>query len=455
VDGVSPYGFPEAYAVGVIVQKFGGSSVADAAKIRHCASRIAEAKRQGHDVAVVVSARGDTTDDLLAMAAEITDAPDKREMDQLLATGEQISISLMSMALKTMGLDAVSLTGGQCGIRTDGSHTRARIVDVDPVRMESAFKAGKIPVVAGFQGVCETGDVTTLGRGGSDTTAVALAAALKADECQIFTDVDGVYTADPRIVPHAYLKEVISYDEMMEAASQGAKVMHLRAVELGKKAGVPIRVLHSLRHGRGTLITDDVTSMETQRAVSSVALKTDMGRVTLAGLPNQPGLQRRIFDRIAAAGISIDDIIQTEALGRGGNGGADAGQAFAQTHADTPTSGLCNIVFTLDKTDLADVRPLIEKVLEEIGQGRLHVDLGLAKVSAVGVGMQSQPGVAAKMFKALAEVGIRIANITTSEIKISCIVDEADGKTGLRAVHDAFELGTPVVTTARTGAKVG
>ncbi len=437
----------------VIVQKFGGSSVADAAKLRHCASRVAEVRRRGDHVAVVVSARGDTTDDLLALAAEVSETPDKREMDQLLATGEQVSISLMSMALKGMGLDAISLTGAQCGVRTDGAHTRARITGVDPARMEREFAAGRVPVVAGFQGIADSGDVTTLGRGGSDTTAVALAAALKADECQIFTDVDGVYTADPRIVPHAYLKETISYDEMMEAASQGAKVMHLRAVELGKKSGVPIRVLHSLRHGRGTLITDDVTSMETQRAVSSVALKTDIGRVTLAGLPNQPGLQRRIFDRIAAAGISIDDIIQTEALAGGnGGGGGDAGQTFAQTRADTPTSGLCNIVFTLDKTDLADVRPLIERVLEELGQGRVHVDLGLAKVSAVGVGMQSQPGVAARMFRALADAGIRIANITTSEIKISCIVDEADGKTGLRAVHDAFDLGTPVVHGTHSGA---
>lgn len=439
----------------VIVQKFGGSSVADAAKLRHCASRVAECRRQGHDVAVVVSARGDTTDDLLALAAEVSDTPDKREMDQLLATGEQISISLMSMTLKSMGLDATSLTGAQCGIRTDQSHTRARITGVDPARMMTEFAAGRVPVVAGFQGVCESGDVTTLGRGGSDTTAVALAASLKADECQIFTDVDGVYTADPRIVPHAHLKETISYDEMMEAASQGAKVMHLRAVELGKKSGVPIRVLHSLRHGRGTLITDDARSMETQRAVSSVALKTDIGRVTLAALPNQPGLQRRIFDRIAAAGISIDDIIQTEALAGGGNGGGEAGQTFAQTRADAPTTGLCNIVFTLDKTDLADVRPLIERVLEELGQGRIHVDLGLAKVSAVGVGMQSQPGVAARMFRALADAGIRIANITTSEIKISCIVDEGDGKTGLRAVHDAFELGAPVVAGAHRRAPVG
>lgn len=431
----------------VIVQKFGGSSVADSARIRHCASRVAEAKRNGHHVAVVVSARGDTTDDLLALAGELGENPDKREIDQLLATGEQISIALMSMALKGMGIDAVSLTGGQCGIRTDAQHTRARIVAVETSRLEREFRAGRVPVIAGFQGVDERGDVTTLGRGGSDTTAVAVAAALRADECQIFTDVEGVYTADPRIVPHARLKPVISYDEMMEAASQGAKVMHLRAVELGKKEGVPIRVLHSLRGSAGgggaggTLITDDVSSMETQRAVSSVALKTDIGRVTLAGLPNQPGLQRMIFDRIAAAGISVDDIIQTETLGPVGQEG---GPDFVQSHAESPTSGLCNVVFTLDKTDLADVRPLVERVLEELGHGRLHVDLGLAKVSAVGVGMQSQPGVAATMFRALSEAdggGIRIANITTSEIKISCIVDEADGKRALRAVHDAFDLG--------------
>lgn len=429
----------------VIVQKFGGSSVADAARIRHCAGRIAEAKRRGDSVAVVVSARGDTTDDLIALAGELSEQPDKREMDQLLACGEQISISLMSMALKGMGLEAVSLTGAQCGIRTDGQHTRARIRSVDPTRLKSEFAAGRVPVVAGFQGVTDSGDVTTLGRGGSDTTAVALAAAVGADECEIYTDVDGVYTADPRVVPHARLLDTIRYDEMMEAASQGARVMHLRAVELGKKAGVPIRVLHSTRHGRGTLITDTGNGMETARAVSTAALKTDIGRVTLAGLPNRPGLQRLFFDRIAAAGISVDDIIQTEALGLGGKEG---GEDFARSHTDTPTSGHCNIVFTLDKADLADVKPLVEAALTELGHGRLHIDLGLAKVSAVGVGMQSQPGVAARMFKALADAGIRIANITTSEIKISCILDEADGKNALNVVHDAFELGSPVVTSA-------
>jgi aspartate kinase len=351
-------------------------------------------------------------------------------MDQLLATGEQVSIALMALALQGMGIASVSLTGGQCGIRTDGAHSRARISGIDPRRVVHEFERMRVPVVAGFQGVYRdpsgmVEDVTTLGRGGSDTTAVALAAALGNAECEIYTDVDGVYTADPRVVEDARLLEKISYEEMMEAASQGAKVMHLRAVELGRKAGVAIRVLHSMRHGPGTLICDVRESMETQQAVTTVALKTDIGRVTIAGLPNRAGIQRDIFDKIAGARISVDDIIQADTEGQGG-----------------PT---CGIVFTVDKTDLAEVRALVEGVVAAIGQGSVHEDLGLAKVSAVGVGMQSQPGVAAQMFQALAEAGIRIANITTSEIKISCLVDEADGKAGLRAVHAAFNLGTAVV----------
>ncbi len=438
--------------MGIIVQKFGGSSVADAARMRHCASRAIDARRRGHQVAVVVSARGDTTDDLIALAAELGESvargteQNKREMDQLLATGEQVSIALMAMVLKGLGVDAISLTGAQAGIRTDASHTRARVADIDTTRLKAELDAGRVPVVAGFQGITPAGDVATLGRGGSDTTAVAIAAALGAEECEIYTDVDGVYTADPRVVPHARLRPTIGYDEMMEAASQGAKVMHLRAVELGKNFSVPIRVLHSMRHGRGTLITSDPgLSMEQQRAVSTVALKSDIGRVTLAGLPNRPGLQRTIFDRIAAAGISVDDIIQTEALGGGGSGTSpETGPDFIKSHADAPPSGLCNVVFTVDKADLAEVKPLIESALTQLEHGRIHVDLGLAKVSAVGVGMQSQPGVAATMFRALAEAeggGIRIANITTSEIKISCLVDEADGRRALRVVHDAFDLG--------------
>jgi aspartate kinase len=398
--------------------------------------RIAEAKRSVRDVAVVVSAMGDTTDDLLSLAEQLGGLGDKREIDQLLATGELVSCSLMAIALKSMGFDAVSLSGQQCGIQTDANHTRARIRSIDSARHTRELDAGRIPVVAGFQGVGETGDVTTLGRGGSDTTAVALAAAVKRAgdtgwraqgamkvdiECDIFTDVDGVYTADPRVVPEARLLPTISYDEMMEAASQGARVMHLRAVELGRNEGVPIRVLHSQRHGPGTLICQTTTPMETQRAVTTVALKTDIGRVTLANLPNRPGLQRAVFDPIAKAGISVDDIIQTEA------------------HTATTDGDRCALVFTVDRTDLAEVQPLVERAVAEIG-GTSTVDLGLSKVSAVGVGMQSQPGVAARMFSALADAGVRVANITTSEIKISCIIDERDGKAAVKTVHDAFGL---------------
>jgi aspartate kinase len=421
----------------VIVQKFGGSSVASAEKMRICAARAEAAIKRGDRVAIVVSAMGDTTDDLLALAATITEKPDKREMDQLLATGEQVSIALMSMCLKSMGLEAVSLTGQQCGMHTDGLHTRARIQSVDKSRLLAELAQGKIPVVAGFQGISPSGDVTTLGRGGSDTTAVALAAAVGADECEIYTDVDGVFTTDPRIEPKARPLARISYDEMMEAASQGARVMHLRSVELGKKAGVPIRVLHSQRplghQGRGTLICNASTStgdqMEDRQAVSIVALKTDLGRVTLEDLPNRPGIQRDVFEKIAAAGISVDDIIQHEI------------ETGAPGSRDGRPGERCNLVFTLDKTDLPDIKPLIDAVMASLGQGRTKIDLGLVKVSAIGVGMQSQPGVAATMFRAIADAGITIANITTSEIKISCIMPEADGPRAVRVVHDAFGLG--------------
>jgi aspartate kinase len=426
----------------IIVQKFGGSSVANAEKMRKCAARAEAAVKRGDRVAIVVSAMGDTTDDLLALAATVSDKPDKREMDQLLATGEQVSISLMSMCLKSMGLEAISLTGQQCGMHTDGLHTRARIQSVEKSRLLAELAQGRIPVVAGFQGVSPAGDVTTLGRGGSDTTAVALAAAVGADECEIYTDVDGVFTTDPRIEPKARPLARISYDEMMEAASQGARVMHLRSVELGKKAGVPIRVLHSQRPvdypGRGTLICNVSPStgeqMEDRQAVSIVALKTDLGRVTLEDLPNRPGIQRDVFEKIAEAGISVDDIIQHE-IETGMPGAREAGRPGER----------CNLVFTLDKADLPDIKPIIDGVLASLGQGRSKVDLGLVKVSAIGVGMQSQPGVAATMFRALADAGITIANITTSEIKISCIMPEADGARAVRVVHDAFGLGAPAV----------
>jgi len=430
----------------LVVQKFGGSSVADPERMRRCAERVIDAKRRGLDVVVVVSAMGDTTDDLIDLMNRVCDSPPRREVDQLLATGEQVSIALMAMTLCAMGVPAVSLTGGQAGIVTEPMHTRAKIKSVARTRLERELAAGRVPVVAGFQGLADgTGsdgrvggeciaDTTTLGRGGSDTTAVALAAALGADECEIYTDVDGIYTADPRIVPTARLKATISYDEMMEAASQGARVMHLRAVELGKKAGVPIRVLHSQRAPgagelhRGTLITVEDPSMMEGRAVSVVTLKTDIGRVTLVDLPNKPGVQEAIFAPIAAAGISVDDIIQNEVEVPGPAAGH--------------VGGRCNIAFTVDRPDLAEVRPIAEQVVRGLGGGQVQVDTSLAKVSAVGVGMVSQSGVASTMFKALADENIPITNITTSEIKISCLIPETLGKKAMQAVHDAFGLGS-------------
>ncbi|MBC7834153.1 MAG: aspartate kinase [Phycisphaerales bacterium] len=441
----------------IVVQKFGGSSVADAARMRTCAQRAIDAKREGKSVVVVVSAMGDTTDELLDLAAQVAGegseagprlqsggggAVPRRELDQLMATGEQVSIALMAMTLCRMGHEAVSLTGAQSGILTEAVHTRAKIRSIGPERLMRELEAGRIPVVAGFQGMTEAGETTTLGRGGSDTTAVALAAALKAEVCEIYTDVDGVYSADPRLVPNARLHDRITYDEMMEAASQGAKVMHLRAVEVGKKSGVPIRVLHSQRGTRqsGTLICGERDVFES-RVISAVALKSDIGRVTIAGLPNRAGVQRELFGPIAEHGISVDDIIQNEVH-------TDA------TRLSGP-SDKCTIAFTVEKSDLAEVRPLVERAVERMvrvgahgdgvgvsgGDPAISVDMGLVKVSAVGVGMQSQSGVAATMFKALADAGIKIQNITTSEIKISCLLAEADGKTALRVVHDAFGLG--------------
>jgi aspartate kinase len=413
-----------------IVQKFGGSSVGNGDKIRACAARAAAAARAGSRVAVVVSAMGDTTDELIKLAAGVSDAPDRREMDQLLATGEQVSASLMAMALQAMGVPAISLTGQQAGVRTEPVHTRARIRSIDTARLERELDAGKIAVVTGFQGVTDEGDVTTLGRGGSDTSAVALASALGAGECEIYTDVDGVYTADPRAVAGARLIDRISYDEMLEAASLGARVMHIRAVELGKSAGVPIRVLHASRAGPdqpGTLIVGDAMALEHASPVTMAALKTDIGRVTLVGLPDRAGVQREVFAPIAQRGISVDDIIQAP--------------------DETRDGSVCTLVFTVDKTDLAEVRPLVEAAARALG-GEVRVDLGLAKVSVVGAGMTSQAGVAATMFRALGDAGVKIANITTSEIKISCIVPEADGVKGLNAVHAAFGLDrapTPVV----------
>lgn len=409
--------------MGLLVQKFGGSSVADAGKILSCAKRAVDARAAGRDVIVVVSAMGKTTDRLIELAHELMPIPSKREMDQLLATGEQTTISLMAMALESMGQPARSLTGGQAGILTDEAHTRAKIRSVEGSRLRACLAEGRVAVVAGFQGQDADGDTTTLGRGGSDTTAIALAAALKADECEIYTDVDGVYTADPRLIPGARKLERISYEEMVELAALGAKVMASRSMVLGMKYRVRIHVRHSQRPDRGTIIMpeDDpmLFGME-QDEVTGVALKTNVGRITIEDLPDAAAVHSRLFAAVAGAGILVDDIIQTQR-------GPD--------HA--------TVSFTVDHAELADVRPVLDRVLAELGRGRITIDVGLCRLSAVGIGMRTQTGVAARMFKALAEAPggpVHIQNITTSEIKIACILDKRDGERAIQAVHDAFRL---------------
>lgn len=397
------------------VLKFGGSSVADAPAILAVARRTASIRRKGHDVVVVLSAMGDATDRLLDLAREVGRDPPKRELDMLLATGEQVSIALMAIALHELGLEATSLTGGQVGLTTSESHTRARVRAIDTKRIRRHLKLGKVVIVAGFQGVTESGQITTLGRGGSDTTAVALAAVLGAEVCDIFTDVDGVHTADPRVVPAARKLQRISYDEMLELAVLGANVMHARAVVCGKRFGVPIHVRHSRKLERGTMIVRETQEME-DCSVIGCALKHDLGRVSLQNLPKVPALQARIFAVIGNTQVLVDDIIQTES-------------------ADTTS-----LSFTVEQGDLADVKPDLEQLLLRLGSGKLVIDVGLAKVSVVGLGMRTHSGVAARMFQALGDAGVNIANITTSEIRISCLIAQADGENALRAIHNAFGL---------------
>ena len=411
----------------LIVQKFGGTSVADVGKMRRCASRIIEARERGDQVVVVVSAMGKTTDQFVALAAEASSDPEtgkaleagpsKRELDMLLSSGERISIATMSMVLHALGCEAVSFTGRRIGMVTDDAHTRARISSVDAEVMRRELDAGRVVVVAGFQGVTDAGEITTLGRGGSDTTAVAVAAALKADVCEIFTDVDGVYTTDPRLVPDARKLTKISYDEMLEMASLGANVMHSRAVEFGAKYRVPIHVRHSHRPDEGTLITSEGESME-ELQVTGVVLKPNLGRITLDKLPDSPGVAAQIFARLAGEGIVVDDIIQT-VIG----------------------DGVATLSFTVDHADLPEIKPILDQLLASIGGGHATIDVGFAKISAVGVGIRSHSSVASKMFGALAEDGINIANITTSEIKISVIINKGDGERALSAVHRALGLG--------------
>src|SRR5215207_561435 len=389
--------------MGLIVQKFGGTSVATAERIHKAAKRAVAQKEKGHKVVVVVSAMGDTTDDLVDLAKQVCGdvPPPKRELDQLLATGEQVTIALMAMALHAQGHQAISFTGGQIGLVTDDAFSKARIKSIDEKRINDQLDAGKIVIVAGFQGITPDGHFTTLGRGGSNATLVALGAVLAADVCENYTDVDGIYTADPRIVKNARKIEKISYDEMLELSGLGASVLQTRAVEFAKKYNVPLHVRNSQHDGEGTWIVAETPHME-HIVVSGAALKKDLIRVTINSVPDRPGVAAKIFGDIAAANIVVDDIIQ-----------------------NVMDDNTANISFTVEHGDLADIKPAVERLCKELGgksTATYHGDL--AKVSVVGVGMRVHTGVAERMFAALAQAKVNIQNITTSEIKISCIIDK-------------------------------
>jgi len=400
----------------LLVQKYGGTSVSTPGRIRRIARRIAAQTRDGARVVAVVSAMGDTTDRLASLAASVSRAPQEREMDTLLSTGEAITAPLLAMALHAEGIPALSLSGAQAGIRTTRSHTRARIVDIVPTRIQEELDAGNAVVVAGFQGVNERLDVTTLGRGGSDTTAVALAAALKAEECEINTDVPGILTADPRVVPEARLLETISYDEMIELASLGARVMHPRAVEIGEMYDMPIRVRSTFAEGPGTLITRRA-AMEQSKRVRGVAAEEDVAKLTLVGVPDRPGVAAAIFTPLAEKGISVDVIIQNVSL-----------------------HGVTDLSFTVAGGDLAAAEKVVKKISKEIGAEGVLTDAAVAKVSIVGTGMLGQPGIAARMFEALSAARINIEMISTSEIRITCIVARERAREAVRALHRAYQL---------------
>ncbi len=402
----------------LLVQKYGGTSVGSIERIEQVADKVASFRAQGHDMVVVLSAMSGETNRLIGLATQIQATPDPRELDVLVSTGEQVTIALLCMALKKRGVDARSYTGGQVRIMTDSSFTKARIQSIDEANMRADLDAGRVVVVAGFQGVDESGNITTLGRGGSDTTGVALAAALKADECQIYTDVDGVYTTDPRVVERARRLEKITFEEMLEMASQGSKVLQIRSVEFAGKYKVPLRVLHSFKEGPGTLITlDEEDSTMEQPIVSGIAFNRDEAKVTVAGVPDVPGVASKILAPIGAANIEIDVIVQN-------------------VSADNTT----DLTFTVHKNDMQKAVAVLEGVAKEIGAREVRSDDKVAKVSIVGVGMRSHAGVASKMFTALAADNINIQMITTSEIKISVIIDERYLELAVRSLHTAFGL---------------
>jgi len=400
----------------LIVQKYGGSSVADAEKIKNVARRIVETKDKGNEVVVVVSAMGDTTDELIQLAKQVNPKPQERELDVLLSTGEIVSSTLLAMALHSLGHKAVSLSGSQAGIETDTTYSKARILHVEPKRVVKELEKGNVVIVAGFQGITRDMDITTLGRGGSDTTAVALAAALKAQICQIYTDVEGVFTADPRLVPEARKLEGIGYEEMLELATLGAKVMHSRAVELGEVYNMPILVASSFSDKSGTIIHGGIP-MEVRNKVRGIAHDLNVAKVTVVGVPDRPGIASAIFEPLAKANVSIDTIVQNASI-----------------------SNITDLTFTVARGDLDKAMSLVQPIAKSIGAKECVSDSTLAKVSVVGTGMVNTPGYAANMFRALHEQGINIQLITTSEIRITCIIAEDRVKDAVKALHKAFEL---------------
>jgi len=416
--GVPRY-IPASFAkiMALIVQKYGGTSVANTDRIKNVAKRVAEYRRRGDQVVVVVSAMSGVTDGLIKLAKDIVPLPSEREMDMLLATGEQQTIALTAIALHALEVPAVSMTGAQAGIVTDGVHTKAKIHNITPKQVHEALDKGNVVIVAGFQGQTSAGQITTLGRGGSDLTAIALAAAVKADLCQIYTDVDGVYTADPRIVPNARKLPEISYDEMLELASLGAKVMQSRSVEFAKKFGVVFEVRSSLNDNPGTIVKEETKSME-DVVIRGVSLDKNQAKVTLVAVPDKPGVAARVFKAVGDANVNVDMIVQNISHGSG--------------------SPATDLSFTVDKPDLLKARKVIEGLKGEIAYKEVIANEGIGKLSIVGVGMKSHTGVAGKMFDVLAQEGVNIDMISTSEIKISVVIDLAKGEQAMRAIHAAF-----------------
>jgi aspartate kinase len=415
--------------VGIVVQKYGGSSVADATSIKRVAQRIVATKKAGHDVVVVVSAMGDTTDELIDLANQVSPLPPGRELDMLLTAGERISMALLAMAIGNLGQEARSFTGSQAGVITDSEHGRAKIIDVTPGRLESALAEGAIAIVAGFQGVSQTTkDITTLGRGGSDTTAVALAAALHAEVCEIYTDVDGIFTADPRIVPTAQQIPHISYEEMLEMAANGAKVLHLRCVEYARRNDMPIHVRSSFSDKEGTWVinADSISkdpAME-QAIISGVAHDRSEAKITVVGVPDKVGFAAAIFHALADAQINIDMVVQ---------------------NVSAAATALTDISFTLPRSDGQTAMTALARLQDEVGYERLQYDDSVGKVSIVGAGMRSSPGITATFFQALADAGVNIEMISTSEIRISVVTAESQVDAAVNAAHEAFDLGTDEV----------